>query len=54
MLEQSFLKKNREISSSSFLYYMVENKMSETGERIIYFGHGKPRKNRKWKTENTK
>lgn len=29
-------------------------KISETGERIIYFGHGKPRKNRKWKTENTK
>lgn len=24
-------------------------KISETGERIIYFGHGKPRKNRKYK-----
>lgn len=41
--------------SLSMLYYDKEamlrsaEKISRLGERIIYFGHGKPMKNRKWK-----
>lgn len=38
----------------SMLYHNYEQmlesarKISELGERIIYFGHGKPKKNRIW------